>query len=76
MGSLVRKTLELEQYQCRKCGRFFYINKMDKSSLDLDFGCCFSCDDNGRHVRDLKTEIKEVKVVMQKENSGDKNESG
>jgi len=48
---------------------------MDKSSLDLDFGCPFSCDDNGRHVRDLKTEIKEVKVVTQKEDSGEKNES-
>lgn len=75
MDSLVRKTLELEQCQCRKCGRFFYINKMDKSYLDLDFGCPFSCDDNGRHVRDIKTEIKEVKEVTQKEDSGDKNES-
>ena len=75
METLVRRTLELEQYQCRKCGRFFYVNRIDKISLDLDFGCPFSCDDNGRHVRDLRTEIKEVKVVMQKEDSGDKNES-
>jgi hypothetical protein len=75
METLVRKTLELEQYQCRKCSRFFYINKMDKSSLGMDFGCAFGCDDNGRHVRDLKAEIKEVKVITQKEDSGDKNES-
>lgn len=33
METLVRKTLELEQYQCRKCGRFFYINRTDKVSI-------------------------------------------
>ena len=72
MGSLLGETLELEQYQCRKCGRFFYVNKMEKSSLDLDFGCPFSCDDNGRHVSDLKTGIKEVKVVTYNKDSGEK----
>ena len=63
METLVRKTLELEQYQCRKCGRFFYIHRMDKNSLDLDFGCVFACDDNGRHIRNIKVGIKRVDDV-------------
>ncbi len=68
-------TLNLQQYECRKCGRLFYINKMDKSSLDLDFGCPYGCDDNGKYVKDIKTDIREVQEVPQKEeNSGDKNE--
>ena len=72
MNELVRKTLQLEQYQCRKCGRLFYINRMDKSSLDLDFGCPYGCDDNGRHVRDVETKVKKVTDVLQKEvNGGD-----
>jgi len=61
MNELVRKTLEIEQHQCRSCGRLFYINTMDKSWLDLDFGCPYGCGDNGRHVRDIKTEVEQVK---------------
>lgn len=63
MNELVRKTLEIEQHQCRSCGRLFYINTMDKSWLDLDFGCPYGCGDNGRHVRDIKTEVEQVKDV-------------
>ena len=63
MKQLARKTLNLEQYQCRRCGRFFYINAMDKSSLDLDFGCPFGCDDAGKHTRDIRTEIIDVRGV-------------
>jgi hypothetical protein len=36
---------------------------MDKSSLDLDFGCCFGCDDNGEHTRNIRTEITDVRGV-------------
>ena len=64
MNQLVRTTLNLEQYQCRQCGRLFYINKMDRSSLDLDFGCPYGCDDNGEHIRDLHAEVREVVEVM------------
>ena len=71
MNQLVRTTLELEQYQCRGCGRFFYINAMDRGSLDLDFGCCFGCDDNGRHIRNIKAEVKEVQEVPQENEGGD-----
>jgi hypothetical protein len=60
MNQLVRTTLNLEQYQCQRCGRFFYINALDRGSLDLDFGCPYGCDDNGKHTRDISTEIKEV----------------
>jgi len=67
MKHLVRTTLNLEQYQCRRCGRFFYINKTDKSSLDIGFGCPYGCDDNGRHTRNIHTEIKEVKDIPQTE---------
>lgn len=67
MDELIRKTLNLEQYKCRKCSRLFYINGMDRDFLDLDFGCPYGCDDNGRHVRDIKTEIKEVRDISQLE---------
>ena len=63
MEHLVRTTLELEQYQCGKCSRFFYISKMDKTGLDLDFGCPFGCEDNGRHTRNLHTTINQVEEV-------------
>jgi len=56
--------LDLEQYRCRRCGRLFYINRMDRSGLDLGFGCPFGCDDNGRHIRDLHAEVREVGEVM------------
>jgi len=70
MDRLVRTTLELEQYQCRKCGRFFYINRMEKNSLDLDFGCPYGCDDNGRHVRNIKTEIRRVDEMPESKENG------
>ena len=60
MNQLVRTTLELEQYQCRGCKRMFYINEMDRSPLDLDFGCPYGCDDNGTHIRSISTEVKRV----------------
>ena len=46
MNHLVRQELDLEQYQCSMCGRFFYLNKLDISSLDLDFRCPY-CDSTG-----------------------------
>ena len=72
MNLLVRTTLNLEQYQCRRCGRFFYINKTDKTGFDIDFGCPYGCDDNGRHTRNIHTEIKEVKDVPQIEDEEEK----
>jgi len=60
MDQLVRTTLNLEQYRCQRCGRLFYINEMDRSDLDLDFGCPYGCDDNGRHIRDIKAQVKGV----------------
>ena len=53
-----QRTINLEEYWCRKCGRLFYINAVERNSLDIDFGCSYGCDDNGRHVRDIKTEVK------------------
>jgi hypothetical protein len=63
MEQLVRTTLNLQQFQCRSCGRFFYINAIDRNSLDLNFGCPFGCDDYGRHIRDIKTEINQVDEI-------------
>ncbi len=57
--------LVLEQYQCRHCGRFFYINKSDKSGFDFGFGCPYGCDDNSRHVRTMQIDIREVREVEQ-----------
>jgi len=60
MNRLVRTTLKLEQYQCKSCGRFFYINSMDRSNYDLEFGCPYGCDDAGQHVRNISTNIEDV----------------
>ena len=60
MNRLVRTTLHLEQYRCLHCGRLFYINALDRRELDLDFGCPYGCDDNGRHVGDIRAEVKGV----------------
>jgi hypothetical protein len=67
MNSLVRTTLNLEQYQCGRCGRLFYINEMDRGGLDLDFGCPYGCDDNGKHVRDIQTRIIGVEEVTERD---------
>lgn len=67
MEHLIRTTLNLEQYQCRRCRRCFYINGLDRGELDLDFGCPFGCDDDGRHIRDLRTEVREVTEVLARE---------
>jgi hypothetical protein len=68
------RDLSLEQYQCRHCGRFFYINKSDRSGFDLGFGCPYGCDDNGRHVRTMQIEIREVREVEQGADSEDMEE--
>jgi len=53
----------LEQYQCETCGRLFYINKGDKSSLDVYYGCPYGCDDAGRHIRTLTVMVVEKQEV-------------
>lgn len=70
MEHLVKTTFELEQYQCRKCGRFFYIHKQDKSGIEFDFGCPFSCDDNGRYVQNIKTEFQQVDNMPEPKEDG------
>ncbi|MFH1615196.1 MAG: hypothetical protein ABIG61_08955 [Planctomycetota bacterium] len=70
MDTLTGKILNLEQYQCRKCGRYFYINKCDKSDIEFDFGCVFGCDDNGRHIRNIKTKIQQVDDVPELKEDG------
>jgi len=47
----------LEEYRCRKCGRVFYIDAAERSDLDLDFGCPYGCDDNGRYIRQIRAEV-------------------
>jgi len=53
----------LEEYRCRKCGRVFYINAAERSNLDLDFGCPYGCDDNGRYVGAVRAEATQGKEV-------------
>jgi len=60
MSEPTGKVSVLEQYRCRKCGRDFYINKTDEETWHPDFGCAFGCDDNGRHIRDIRIETKDV----------------
>jgi predicted nucleic acid-binding Zn-ribbon protein len=63
MNRLVRTTLNLEQYRCLRCGRLFYVNAMDRGDLDLDVGCPCGCDDKGRHIQDIRTEVTGVRGV-------------
>lgn len=69
---LVRNTLELEQFECEKCGRTVYINKMDLEALtqkDKDNviiniiipDCPFECWSETKHRRTFRVEVKEVK---------------
>jgi len=53
----------LEQYQCETCGRFFYINKGDKSSFDINYGCPYGCDDAGSLIRILTVMVVEKKEI-------------
>lgn len=62
MNSLVRTTLNLKQFQCQKCGEMFYMDE-DFREGGLDFGCPRGCDDQARHTRTFRTEIKSVEVI-------------
>ena len=65
----VKPQLHINQYQCQRCGRFFYISMNDKSDLDIEFGCPFGCDDAGKHTRDFICSIEQKYVI-----NGDTNE--
>ena len=61
MNELVGKILQLEEYRCRRCNRLFYIESEDRGSLEFDFGCPYGCDDDGRHIRGISTEVRHGK---------------
>ena len=66
----------LEQYQCETCGRFFYINKGDKSSFDINYGCPYGCDDAGRHTRTLTVivdAVEDAPVIAKCQSCGSEN---
>ncbi|MFH1616353.1 MAG: hypothetical protein ABIG61_14860 [Planctomycetota bacterium] len=54
----------LEQYKCRRCGRYFYVHKGSKRPMEFDFGCAFGCDDSGEYLRDIKAEIISAKLPL------------
>lgn len=64
---LVRTTLDLEQFECEKCGRMVYINSMDLEAVRERKGkviipdCPFDCWCETKHMRTLKAEVSEVK---------------
>ena len=53
-------TLNLEEYRCRKCGRVFYIDAMDRHPLNMDFGCPHGCDDGSERMRAIVVGLKEA----------------
>jgi hypothetical protein len=63
---LVRTALELEQFECIKCGRMVYINGMDLEAIRHEKGkiiipdCPFECWGETKHRRTLVTEVKRV----------------
>ena len=56
-------TLNLEGYRCRQCGRGFYVDEGERRDLDLDFGCPYGCDDNGRYIGPVRAEVTGTKEV-------------
>jgi len=52
--------ITLEEYRCRKCGRLFYIDGMDRHPLNMDSGCPHGCDDGSERMRDIVAEITET----------------
>jgi hypothetical protein len=48
--------ITLEKYRCRECDRLFCIDAAERSALDLDFGCPYGCDDNGRRIGKAQVE--------------------
>lgn len=62
--------LTLEEYRCRKCGRLFYINAVDRHPLNMDFGCPHGCDDGTERLRYIVAEIKETTDGRVKDFSG------
>jgi hypothetical protein len=56
----MNETFNLEEYRCRKCRRLLYVNAVERSSLDIDFGCPYGCDDNGERLRGVVAEVRET----------------
>jgi hypothetical protein len=59
-GSIGRNNLESGTVPVPKLRQAVLYKHDGRSPLDLDFGCPYGCDDNGRHIRDIRTEIKGV----------------
>ncbi len=58
------KQAKLEQYQCERCGRFFYIDVNDKSDLDFgEYHCPYGCNEGTNHVRDIAVLVERSDLV-------------
>lgn len=53
------EVLELKQYQCKKCGVLFYLEKLTPTD-SIDFGCPNACDEGLIHVRTIRTKIENM----------------
>ncbi|GAH34873.1 unnamed protein product [marine sediment metagenome] len=58
-NKLSEKSELLTEYKCRICQRKFYIVVGTRTKWDIDFGCPYGCDDNGKEIR--RVNIKEAK---------------
>jgi DNA-directed RNA polymerase subunit RPC12/RpoP len=52
--------ITLEEYRCRKCGRLFYVDGMDRHPVDPGFRCPHGCDDGSERLRDIVAEMTET----------------
>lgn len=41
----------LAEYECRECKRKFYVIAGTRTNSDIEFGCPYGCDDNGKPMR-------------------------
>jgi hypothetical protein len=57
MDESVICVLDMEQYKCLRCGRYFYIHKDSKASIEFDFGCPYGCDDSGWFISNIRAKI-------------------
>lgn len=68
MNHLIRQELELEQFECEKCGRFVYLNKMEIEAVRqanpdkvILPDCPFNCWSETKRRRTIRVDIREVK---------------
>tara|TARA_Y100000310_G_scaffold247602_1_gene253243 strand:- start:18754 stop:18972 length:219 start_codon:yes stop_codon:yes gene_type:complete len=54
-------------YRCRVCERVWYVEEREITAFDVDYGCPFGCDDNGKRLG----RVEQGELVRAKEEKDD-----